>query len=366
MKKQHILISFCLFILIFSTIHCGPPESFQAGEKAYEAQKYEEAIRQFDAFLAENPDHELQPQARAKISTSYYKMGAQLENEGRVKEAMVMYEKALSYDPENDLLKDKIVSVFMKRAQTLVRAGYYQAAIDYVKQGLPIKIKHDALADLMSDTMFLQSQEHVKIDQLQTAKRLLQEAIQTARTPAKVDQYERVLVTAANDHLRQEDYYQAYLYFSLLTAIENNREYVNLADYARTQIKPVVEFYPTANPMPGLLDQFFNQGTQRFLSGTVQNTSQRGFLLRALADIQIFEQGKDKPRFEIKNLNLLEGQIGFLPPDEVIPPRQALPLEPMGKREFSIKIDQSIAPTDIVMVDIVNYEFETERVFGPK
>ena len=362
MKKNGFL--FIMFLLIMVN-GCGAPKEYKAGEKAFNNQDYEKAIFHFREFIEKYPEDSLVRVAKEKISLSYYKLGLEFERSGDDTTALQMFKSAIGYDPNNNLLKDKLTSVYIRKGKILLNSGYYETALNYLQEAIPYETETALLANFIADANFLQGYNHLKAQQQITAKRYLQKAINTMISADKKSKYEKILVTEANEYLRNEDFFQAYLYFLTLKEIYNNSEYQNLADYNFAQMEPQIGQYSSGNPIHNPLDQLALDITEGgIIYGFVKNTSNQGFLTYVNVTIQIFEHGEsNQSMIDLNNVNLLEGYIGFLSSQEINATRTLLPLEPLGVRKFAIKTKEPIQPSDIVEIKLNTYQFETERKF---
>lgn len=350
--------SFIMILLMLAG--CGKPREYTLAEEAYDKQEYEQAITAYQDFIDKYPDDELVELAREKMSLSYYKLGIMAESNSDETRALQMFKSAMDIDPQNDLLKDKIVTVFVKKGQLFLNAGYYEAAIKYLQQALPYETTNTALANYIADAYFMQGHAFLKAHQMPAAMPLFSKALSTTSDPLKRDKYEQVLVTAANDYLRREILYPAFLYFSVLKELFENQEYANLAEYVRTQIKPVIEHYPTPVRLPNVMEQLSLELSQEgYISGKVTNVSAMGYLAQVWVNIRVFDHGSNQSYFEADHVNLLEGYIGFVNPNDMPSSRVILSLEPLGSRDFVIKTNKPVAPTDIVQIDIVEYTFQS-------
>ncbi len=364
MASRHFKVHTIIAVIVIFAASCGAPKAYKLGEEAFNEQRYAEAITHFSVFLLEHPEHELAKAAREKISVSYYKIGAKAEAKGKAGDALMMYRMALKYDNSNDLLKEKVIAVYYEKGEALMQAGYYQAVIDYATQGVEFDTPSHRLADIIADAHFMQGQNVIRINQLLTAKNHLIQAVKISPNERKRELYERLLVGAANNQLRQENYYESYLYFTLLAELKNNPEYTNLANYALSQIKPTVELYPMKNPLTEVPSLLMDNKSSQVFNGVVTNPSKRGFLLGIWGKLTVIEPGDSIPALALVNLNLLDDHIGFMGADEVSTPKTILPLEPGGKRDFYIKTDYVVSQYDSVTIEIMSYQYETERPFA--
>ncbi len=356
---------FIIVLIIPIIAGCGKPKEYRLGEAAYNDQKYEEAIASYQLFIENYPTDPLVDLAQDKIGVSYYKLGIIYESKGDENTALQMYKSAMELDPTNDLLKDKIVSVYVKKGQLYLNSGYYEAAVQYLQQAVPYKTENSSLANFVADAYFLQGHAHLKARQSVSAAAHIKKALKTTNDTTKLDKYEQVLVSEANDYLRKEQYFPALLYFSLLTDVYNNQEYANLDAYVKTQLMPTIDHYPAASHIPSILEQLSLELTdQGYVGGNIENASAAGFLTDLTVNVRIFDHSTNESYFEAIGINLLGGYIGFISETETPSTRTIMPLEPKGVRNFVVKTNHIMSPTDIVQIDIVDYGFLMEQVFG--
>ncbi len=112
-----------------STLHSGNAErEFVLGNEAYETKNYDEAIRQFTAFLQKSPDN---AEIRLKLGMAYlYK--------GNLKEAVKEFKQSIALDPENREVNTLIKNSILEESRKFARQGDEETSIRYLTAYLTI------------------------------------------------------------------------------------------------------------------------------------------------------------------------------------------------------------------------------------
>jgi tetratricopeptide (TPR) repeat protein len=105
------------------------------GEQYNEAAKFLDAIGEFEKAIVIDP----------RKADAYINLGYALHMSNQVDEAMEVFEQALEYSPDNEVLIDNLVSVYETKAGNLAALGEYDEALVYFEKIEMIAPEHPDL-----------------------------------------------------------------------------------------------------------------------------------------------------------------------------------------------------------------------------
>ena len=137
-------------------------QNYELGTEAALNKNWDDAIKYYKRAVEENSDNSIYRLAlfRAKISASYAHLieARKLASQGRKEEALVEYEKAISYNPLNSVIAEEARSITKKEAEEekqkigieppiKLKVSEEKIQLKIVKSSLPIK-EWASLSDL--------------------------------------------------------------------------------------------------------------------------------------------------------------------------------------------------------------------------
>lgn len=114
----------------------------------------------------------------AQSSQEYVATAQSLESRGDRVEALKMYKLALTVDPENNVIQDKITALETELAQLAEK--HYQAGMQYRRMGNYVKAKHEFLTALRYNPEHMQAREMLtgKVSEVDQVKRYVVHVLQ--------------------------------------------------------------------------------------------------------------------------------------------------------------------------------------------